>query len=528
MFNGVKVYPQVSSGLPVPAPTGGLNDFDPIASMGDEFMLDCMNVYPDNSDLVVRPGYSPLQSTMGGPVCDILAHITKTGEYQIFAATNDGIYNIMVPNAPVKVADLSSGLVGHVNFSNVNNAYTIVWNGVDSALLYDGTSWSSFVEVATPASPGEISGLNPASISWAYVYKARLWFVKKNTMEMFYLPLDAVGGAASPMPIGGNFNRGGYLVALGGWSTNTGSGLSARLLAITSEGEIASFSGSDPSDSNNWGLDSVFYVSQPLGPYSYATVGGDLAVMTRRGLVPVSSMMSGVPSEVMFANAMTKRISNAIKRLTNGWKALPYPVQVFNHTEIQWLTINIYDELLDAPVQYVMNVITGAWGRFDYPARTIKTYNNVTYIGTNDGKVYVVTPLAYVDRVSEEAEDEPIQLKATSAYTFLNSPTVNKHAKLFRPVLKSRIKPAFNMRALADFQLEDYDPYIVPTPAFNDPLWDNAVWDEALWTGSSNIHLPWLSANALGYAFAWQIKACTSVELRLSAVEWVSEGGGLV
>lgn len=528
MYKPGSLFPRVSVASTSPAPTGGLNDFDPIAAMGDEFMLDCMNIYPDTSDIISRPGYAPLQMSVGGPVCDIFAHITTSGDYQIFATTQSGIYDVTVPGTVTKVFDLTSGITGHVNFTNADNAYTIVWNGVDPAVLYDGTEWKSFVEVTTPSAPGQISGLDPAKISWAFAYKARLWFVKKNSMEMFFLPLDAVGGAASPMPIGGNFNRGGYLVALGGWSTNTGAGLSARLLAITSEGEVASFSGSDPSDASNWGLDSVFYVSQPLGPYAYTTIGGDLAIMTRRGLVPVSSMMSGVPSEVMFANAMTKRISNAIKRLTVSWQSLPYPIQVFNHPEIQWLTINVYDESLDKPVQYVMNIISGAWGRFDYPARVVKTYDNVTYIGTDDGKIYTVNPGSFVDYPDNESDGEQIQLKVTSAYSYLGAPTINKHAKLIRPVIRSRSKPAFNMRVLSDFRREDYDPYIVPTPAFNDPIWDEAIWDEARWGGANEIHLPWLSANELGYAFSWQLKASTGVEFRLSAIEWVYEAGGLV
>lgn len=528
MFNGQRVYPQSAAGVPTPAPTGGLNDFDPIASMGDEFMLDCMNVYPDNSDVVVRPGYTVLQNDVGSPVTNIFAHVGMDGEYKMFASTNNGIYAIDDPQNPVKVVTLSAGLVGSVTFSNADNAYLIIWNGQDPAYLFDGTTWIAYTEVATPATPGQISGMAPTDIAYVHVYKARLWYVKKNTTEMYFGPLDTAGGALEVMPIGGNFNRGGKLVAIGSWSTNTGSGLSARLLAVTSEGEVASFSGSDPTDANQWGLDSVFYISPPLGPYAFATAGGDFVVMTRRGLIPLSSMMSGVPSEVMFANTLTKTISNAIKRLSQNWKALPYPIQVYNHLEITWLTINVYDEDLGKPVQYVMNVATGAWGRFDYPARVIKTFNGITYFGTDTGQVYVVTQGAYLDRTTNGLDGSPIDVKITSAYGYLNSPTVNKHAKFIRPVLRSKTRPAINMRVLADFQLEDFDPYVVVSQSPTDPRWDSAIWDEARWVGNENVHLPWLSANVLGYAFAWQLKATVNIEFRMMAAEWVYEGGGLI
>lgn len=529
MFVGQKIYPQVAAGVPGPAPVGGLNDFDPIAQMGDQFMLDCMNFYPDNSDVTVRPGYRVLQSNIGFPVVNIFSHITKAGEYQTFAATIEGIYEVDDPENPVKAMSLSGGLANAVNFSNTDNAYTLVWNGIDPLMYYDGTDWDEFIEVGSPANVGEISGINPATISYVFVYKARLWFIKRNTMEMFFMPLDAMGGEASPMPIGGNFNHGGHLVALAGWSVNTGAGLAARLLAVTSEGEVATFSGSDPSDADNWGLDSVFYISPPVGPYAYAKLGGDLVILTRRGLIPVSSMMSGVPSEVMFANALTKRISNAIKRLTLNWKTADFPLQVFNHAEAVWLTITVYDQLLAKPVQYVMNIITGAWGRFDYPCRTMATYNGVTYMGTQDGRVLVITPESFLDGVDSDGENgEPIEAKFMSAYTYLDQPTVIKHAKFIRPVVHSRVKPAVAMRVLADFRREDFDPYVQPPIPLNDPLWDQALWDQAKWPGNDDVHTPWISANVLGYAFAYQMKVSTSIELRMSAVEWVHEGGGLI
>lgn len=528
MFNGLRQYPQSSSGTPVPAPTGGLNDFDPIAAMGDQFMLDCMNIYPDNSDIVTRPGYRVHQSDMGGAVTNVFAYVSKAGEYEVFASTATGVYNIDVEDQPVKVADLTSGAVDSVTFSNVDNSYLIVWNGIDDALLYDGATWQSFREVTTPSAPGEITGINPNQIAFVHVYKARLWFVKKNTMEMFYMPLDAVGGTAEPMPIGGNFNLGGRLVAIGSWSTNTGAGLSARLLAITSEGEVASFSGSDPSDAASWGLDSVFYISPPLGPYSYAKTGGDYVVMTRRGLIPMSSMMSGVPSEVMFANTLTKNISNAIKRLTYNWKGLPFPIQVCNHLEITWLTINVYDEDIDKPVQYVMNITTGAWGRFDYPARIIKTFNGVTYFGESSGRVCTVTHGAYLDNVGPDSPGEAIEFKATSAYNYMGNPTAIKHAKFIRPVLRTNTLPAIQMRVLADFDVEDFDPVITIPGYASDPVWDVAIWDQYRWGGSRKVHLPWISANVLGYAFSWQMKGSTAIEFRMMAAEWVSEGGGLI
>lgn len=524
-----KVQPQTAQALALPAPTGGLNDFDPLANMDASFMIDGMNVFPDTGMLLCRPGYQIVQDSLGAPVKTIIEYRGHDGSIQRFAATDAGIYEIGTPGTAPLVKALTNGDLNYVQFSNAGNTYLIACNGVDAMVLYDGTAWKSFTTVTTPVAPGEIKGINPADVIDVYTHSARLWLVKKNSMEAYYMPLDAVGGEAKVFLVGTNFTRGGYLLKLMRWSSDTGKGIDDRLIFITSAGEIASYSGTDPSSADDFALDAVFFLAPPLGDRCVCEFGGDILIMSRRGLMPASSLLYGTATEQMEGGVLSRRINRRLQALTGQWMALPFPIEVFVHVELQWITINIYDPDLHKPTQFVMNLLNGAWGRFDYPVRTLRTIDNITYMGTEDGRVLLVTKNGYRDELDIDGESgQPIQGWAQGAYTYLDQPTVNKHGKLIRPVFQAEVKPSFRMRVLADFRTDAYNVAVPPGLALANAKWDVSMWDLANWAGLENVYRPWLSANALGYAFSWQLRFSTSSVLGLAAVEWVWAPGGLV
>lgn len=525
MFSSVlRPQQQVSTGLPIQAPTGGLNDFDPLAAMDSRYMIDCLNMIPGTSMVDCRPGYVEVVPSIGHAVKSLLSYAGTSGSSILFAATDDGIYDM----SGAKVfAGITNGDMGHLNFTNQSNSYMVAWNGVDPAVLFNGTSWIAFDEVATPVSPGQISGLDPSDISFACVHVNRLFFVEKNSMTVFFLPLDAVAGIASPLYMGSNFNKGGRVLSLHRWSSDTGRGLDDRFVVITTQGEAASFTGTDPANADNWSLDSVFSMAAPLGEKAIDQFGGDVIFLSRRGLVPLSTMMYGTTSDVAYAGTLSKYINNTIAVMTAEWSSLPYVPEVRVHYEAQWITVSIFDRSSNQPTQLVMNILTGAWGRTSYPARCMLSSGGQLYMGTDSGRVLMVTPSQYTDE-EEDGTLTPITYKCTSAYTYLERPTANKHANLIRIVLKSQSPPSYLVRVLPDFRTDDWDPYVSPALPFSAAVWDVALWDQARWPTKFDIWMRWDSANVLGYAFCWQIKGSTSVALGITAAEWVSAPGGLV
>jgi hypothetical protein len=189
----------------------------------------------------------------------------------------------------------------------------------------------------------------------------------------------------------------------------------------------------------------------------------------------------------------------------------------------------MYDNDAKKPVQLVLNFLSGAWGKFDYPVRCIRAVDRKIYMGTEDGRVLQITIGNYVDNVLRDGSGgNPIEAYAFSAYTYLENPTNNKHAKFIRPIFQTEVKPSFRTRVLADFRTDQFFGAPIPNPAKGNARWDLSLWDQAVWAGTENVYRPWVSANALGYAFAWQVNVSTSSNLGIAGVQWVFEPGGLI
>jgi hypothetical protein len=138
-------------------------------------------------------------------------------------------------------------------------------NGVDSAKTFDGATWAvPAITVATSA-------------NWNYIalHKRRIWAVEKNTMNLWYLAVDSIAGAATQFPVGALFKKGGHVVAIGSWTIDNGSGVDDLLAIATSAGEIAIYQGTDPASVATWDLVGVYTVGRPVGDKPFLDYGGD-------------------------------------------------------------------------------------------------------------------------------------------------------------------------------------------------------------------------------------------------------------
>lgn len=534
MYRDQDMPQRVSKAQAMPAPVGGLNDIDPLAQMDPSYMLDTINFFPDYGNLRIRAGYGEWCTGFGKPVKTIMQFAAQDGTFHKFACTDGGIYGIDAnTSAPPLVAASTNGMWEYTNFANNNGQYLVAVNGTDPSKLYNNNVWTDFKQIASPANPGEVSGVDPSTFCFVLSHMHRLWFAQKNTMTIWYLPTDAVGGAAQPLYLGAIFKKGGYIVGMSRWSANSGSGLDDRFVVFTSTGELASYAGTDPSDITTWSLDSVFYVGAPLSRRCFMDYGGDVITLTKRGVVPISTLISSQALQTIFSGALSHRISRTIMTLAKQLN-MPFDPEVTTYPDYGWIIININKQSTirsptSGPNQFVMNILTGAWGRLDYPVRTVRVTHVGLLMGTDDGRVLQMTEDSYLDNVHLDGTGgNPISGYAMCAYTYLDDPTFNKHAQFLRPVFQTEVKPSFIIRVLPDYRLDLWDQVPTPNYAIGNAVWDVSKWDMANWAGNENVYRPWCSANVLGYAFAWQLKVSTSALLALSAVEWVWESGDYV
>jgi hypothetical protein len=179
------------------------------------------------------------------------------------------------------VSGLSSARWIWTNFAVSGGNYLVIANGVDSVRNYDGTVWS------TPS----ITGVTSSTLGYVFVFKSRLFFLKKNTTEAWYLPVDSISGAAAVLRVGSNLRLGGTLVAGGPFTHDGGFGPEDFCAFVSSEGEVVIYSGTDPGDPATWSLQGTYLIGRPIGNRCLQKIGGDLAVLTQDGMVSLSNAL---------------------------------------------------------------------------------------------------------------------------------------------------------------------------------------------------------------------------------------------
>lgn len=520
---------QVSSNQ---APTGGINDLDPIAAMEPQYCIDLENFYPNTGSLAARAGFKEYATNIpGGKVKTLITYAAVDGSEQFFACTDDGIYDISdSTDLPNEVASLSYGAVEWCHFSNIAGNFLVVTNGVDSALLYDGTDWTQFVEADTPVAPGEIKGVAPSQLTGVTAFKNRLWFVQQDSLTAWYLPLDAVAGEAKPFYLGGNLPRGGYLVEIQSWSLDSGAGMDDKLCFFTSRGELVIYGGTDPSTAETWELESMFYISSPIGTSPSAELGGDLILLTRNGIIPLSSVVKGDANMALSNAALSKRISRTLNRIVNSQTFVP-DWEIFNLPLLQALIVLIPATANLEARQYVMNALTGAWTRFNLPARCAGIYKARFYFGTDDGRVCLYGETRKDNVLLDGSGGEDVVCSMFSAYNYFGDPTSNKHYKLVRPIFQAPTPPGYKLQLNVDYDVRTLagNPPAAG-PAGLEYFWDNpaSLWDNAFWASAGTVYFPWTGVTGLGFCAALLLKVVATEATTLAAVETVFEVGNAI
>jgi hypothetical protein len=457
----------------------------------------------------------------------------------MFAATNAGIYDVTTstdpdyPVAPANAHALTSGLLQYTQITNAGGAYLIAANGVDAACFYNGTSWASFVADATPVNPGEIDGLAPAGIVSPLLFKNRIWCIEKDSLSAWYFPTDAIAGVLEEFPMGGIFPKGGNLVEIASWSLDTGAGMDDMLVFRTSMGEIAIYSGNDPSDTETWQLVSIFYVSEPVGKVPSVDLGGDVVMLTRSGLIPLSKVVQGAAQESLFESALSRNISKTLNRLIVAREdGQAFEWEIHNVPALQMLWVVIPPTSTTSDVQFVMNTTTGAWTAFDLPATCLSVMAGLVYFGTADGRVCVYTSGSTVTKDAIKLDGTgggAVSGEFLSAFSYLDDPTSLKHFKLVRPVMQATTQPDTRLSLALDFDTGDLNTYGTPTGSVTQSYnWDSGIWDDAVWSNTSSIFRPWSSVTGIGYAAAVRFKVSNISSTSLAAMEVVYEKGGVV
>lgn len=373
---------QVAPSYNYPAPIGGINARDGLTEMKPTDAIALTNVFPEAGYLVVRNGFASNVVGLGGggvgaPIRTLM--VWRGATDRMFGCAGTGIWQAYIPGATGAAAVTGLGSVD-MQWTNIRTAggqYLIYVNGIDSMGAYDGTNWT--IPVITVATSSTFQNVCQ--------FKERLWFAQASSLDLYYLPTQAIAGAAVLFPLGSVFRRGGYISNLGAFSRDAGEGPDDFFVIFTNNGEVAIYQGTDPASANTWALVGLFEIGKPIGRRATCRLNGDLTIITQDGVVSCQALLQFGRESIQKA-AITGKIQTLFSQYAEsyfsnfGWQPCVFPAA-------RYLVVNVPTTTNTTEIQLVMNTITGAWCQFDsMNGGSWAVQNNEIYFGAANGTVY--------------------------------------------------------------------------------------------------------------------------------------------
>lgn len=507
---------RVSKTAQVPFPVKGWTaQTSPVeADDGTALILD--NWFPEAEGGRLRRGFTTFIPPLEAPVQSLMT-FTSAAATKLFAAAGAIIYDVSGGSGMSSVTGLTSSQWQHTMFATAAGQFLVICNGSDDVRNYDGSSWS------TPA----ITNVTSSTLIHVTAHKNRLWFVQTGTTDLWYLPTNSIAGAATKLGVGSLLKMGGYVMAAASWSVDSGSGMDDLFVIWSSEGEVIVYQGTDPASANTWALVGVYRTGKPLGRRCMTPIGGDVAMLSEDGVIPLSVMVAK-DRAVAGGMALTAKIRQAfadavkVSREAFGWQIIVHPVR-------NMALLNVPASGSTAAQQFVINTITGAWCRFtNMAALCWATFDNEIYFGTSIGTVMKADTGGTDDGVEIEAACLP-------AYMHMGTRGIQKHVKMVEPIFSSDVPGlAPSVSIAVDYALPD-DVSASTIDASGYFTWDESVWDGPdVWFGEMTI-TEWRGNGNIGrvispYTTVSADASSGGVDFRFIVTGWtiVYETGGIL
>ena len=499
-----------SQNVSIPAPVRGWNARDSLANMPEDFAVSLDNMFPNLTSCDLRSGYESHSTGNGTGAVETLVEYAGPVTRKLISAAGSVIYDSSAAGGSTSIATGKTNARWQTTMMGTSGGnFLFMVNGADAPIYYNG---SAFV---TPT----LSSVTAANIIHVTTHQRRLFFVFKQSLTFGYLPVVSVAGTVSTFDLSGLCRKGGYLMAIGSWTRDGGSGPDDLFVAITSEGEVILYSGNDPSTAADWVLSGVFSIGKPIGRRCIEKVGSDLIVTTQDGAISLTTFLPidqvASTSMAMSTNIQNEFLASARSYGDNfGWQSLHYPqgsYQLFN-IPLTTTTAN----------QYVINTQTGAWCRFtNQNAACWALYNGALYFGAQDGGIIYKADTGLDDNSNN------IDWKILPAFSYYGARGSQKLFTLCRPHFTATGSPGFAIDLNLDFS--DRTPTSVPTePTITGALWDVARWDTGLWTGSAQT-ANWVTVRGLGEAASPAIHGATkSITIKFNSYDMVWQQGNAI
>jgi len=432
-----------------------------------------------------------------------------------------------VTNVATVTTATAHGLVTN-NRVTISGASSDEYNGT-YYITVTGTTTFTYTMASTPALNATvvgsytvigITGVNSNTFVNVNLFKNRLYFTQKDTLNAWFLPVDSIGGTASPLYFGGIARNAGYLQAMGTWTLDAGQGADDYAVFVTSMGETIVYNGTDPADPANWALKGVWQLGQTFSRRCFFKWAGDLLLLTQDGLVPLASALqsSRLDPRVNLTDKIYYPISQAASLYfaSFGWQ-----IQYFASENMLILNIPIPNGI----EQYVMHTITKSWARFT----NIQGY---CWEVSGDADMHFGSD-GFVGNFYDTLSDDGNNISATAqqAYSYFDSAGQLKRFMMVRPILQSTGGvPSVLCGLSVDFDTQSQLGQVSFNPTTqSEGVWDAATWDNNVWGGGLITTKIWQGVTGLGFSGSVNLNAVSrNIELHWASTDYVMERGGVL
>jgi hypothetical protein len=365
-----------------------------------------------------------------------------------------------------------------------------------------------------------ITGVDSSTFIGVNLFKNRLWFTQKDTLKVWYLDVNSIGGAATALDLSGIARSGGFLQAMGTWTIDAGQGVDDYAVFVTNMGEAIVYNGTDPTSATTWALKGVWQLGQTFNRRCFFKFAGDLLLLTQDGLVPLASALqsSRLDPRINITDKIYQAVSQAASNYYNnfGW-------QVNYYASLNMLILNV--PVTEGTQQYVMHTITKSWANFtNINANCWEVHGKADiFFGSN----------GYVGRFWDSTSDAGSNINATvqQAYSYFDTRATLKRFTLARPIfITDNSLPTVLIGISTDFNPipptgnASFNPASTPVGR-----WDYGVWDYNLWAGGSNVQKQWQGVTGIGFSGGISMSiASQGVDLHWAATDIVFETGGVL
>lgn len=484
---------------PVPAPVGGWNASSSYDGMNPTDAIKLDNWFPTTDSVVTRGGYTQHATTLSSTVETLIDFAPSTGTNKLIAASGAVVYDA----TSATPSTLASSFTSAQWQSMQKNGLLIMVNGADAPQSYDGTTFGA----ATISG----SGLTVTNLIDCCVFFNRGWYVEKDTLNAWYSASDAVAGSLTKFPLNNIVSRGGYLKAIYTWSRDDGDGADDLIVFIISTGETLVYQG-DPG--STFTIAGRWFIPEPLSIRCGINYQSDLWLMTRGGIVSLSDVVR-FGTDKAVDKSINYKIKDAFRQQADiygarfGWEAVYYPTQ-------EMVIFNVPSGTTH--VQYVVNVITGAWCSFSgMAANCWAVFNGGLYFGGST--------IVYQADDGNNDDGSNILCDAIQAF-FYPSQGQKSQVTMVQPSVKLNGQLQDNITVGSDFAVGDVpnDPIVTQTPS---AAW-GSPWGTP-WSSEGSVEDRFIAVSNWGYNHSIRFQLSTdATKTRWYSTRWVFKAGGLV